>query len=158
MSAPRAAELAPLAAACNAYWQAWSARDADALLDLWDLQDGAATYVPADASDRVLGGLAVGDYLRQRAQAFEVIQMRPALLKPRRLAADLGAAFAVVDWAHRRRAEARLVGGTIRVAAVLRKRDSSWRLCHYAEAPVAPLVELRQFYQRIAADGHEALS
>ncbi len=158
MSTSFAAELAPIAAACNAFWQAWSARDDAALVNLWDLDDAAATYVPADAPDRILGGRAIADYLRQRVQDFQDIRMRPAILKPRRLKADLGAAFAVLDWAHRRRAGELPVGGTIRVAAVLRQSEETWRFCHYAEAPVAPLVELRQFYQRIAADGHEAWS
>ena len=86
---------------------------------------------------------------------FETIRMRPQTVHSRHLNDDLGAVFAVIDWALRKNESTPLMGGSIRISAVLRRANERWRLCHYAEAPVAPLVELRRFYQKIAADGHQ---
>jgi hypothetical protein len=36
---------------------------------------------------------------------------------------------------------------------MMRAQAGCWRVFHYAEAPLAPLLELQAFYEAIAADG-----
>jgi len=150
-------ETTPIRAAAEAFWVAWSGRDVAGLTELWDTDDPASSYLPAESEQRLIGAAAVNQHVIATIERFETIRMRPKVVYPRRLKQDLGSIFAVVDWALRETAGAPPMGGTIRVSAVLRLRGGAWRMSHYAEAPLAPLVELRKFYQKVAADGHEAL-
>lgn len=147
----------PIGQTADAFWDAWSRRDADELINLWDTDDPASSYLPAESEQRLFGPAAVEQYVGATIKRFETIRQRPQLVYPRRLKQDLGSIFAVVDWALRESAASTAFGGTIRVSAVLRSRGDAWHISHYAEAPLAPLVELRKFYQKVAADGHEAL-
>lgn len=151
------AEIKPIQHAAEAFWEAWSQRNTGELIKLWDSQDEVSSYLPAEHEHRLVGSDPIKKYLTDTVQRFETIRMRSRLVHPRRLNQDLGSIFAIVDWALRETATAQPIGGTIRVSAVLRQRKQRWHICHYAEAPLAPIVELRQFYQKIAVDGHEAL-
>ena len=151
-------ETDELRATVEAFCSAWSARDQAALTRLWDDDDPACSYLPARSEQRLIGAAAVQAFIARTLSTFAVIRMRPRSLHVRRLGEALGAAFAEVDWALKGAAAGPPLGGTIRVSAVLRRHGGRWRLAHYAEAPLAPLVELRRFYQKVAADGHEALS
>lgn len=150
-------ETDPIRGAAEAFWDAWSRRNRDELSELWDTDDPASSYLPAESEQRLIGTDAVRRHVTATVERFEIIRMRPKLVHPRRLKQDLGSIFAVVDWALRETATTSPMGGTIRVSAVLRSRGEAWRISHYAEAPLAPLVELRRFYQKVAIDGHEAL-
>ena len=147
----------PIRQTATSFWSAWCQRDAEALLRLWDTADPACSYLPAESEHRLVGAAAIGNFFDATLQNFEVIRMRPKRPHPRRLSPDLGSVFSELDWAMARDLESPVFGGTIRVLAVLRNGARGWRLCHYAEAPLAPLVELRSFYQKVAADGHGAL-
>ena len=150
-------ETQPVVDACKIFWRAWCDRNIDRLRGSWAMDDPACSYLSADAPQRVVGSDAVQAYLAQRLRTLQLIRMAPRTVCPRRLSPNLGAVFAVVDWAHQTHEASVPLGGTLRISAVLRRRDQIWQLCHYAEAPLAPLVELRRFYQQIAADGHEAI-
>jgi hypothetical protein len=144
----------PIVDACEGFWRSWCDRDIHGLIQRWDMDDPDSSYLPADSVQRHIGATAITAYLTRQVQTFPLIRMGSRLLRPRRLGDDLGAAFAVVDWARQGSDGSAPLGGRVRIVAVLRRRGDQWRLCHYAEAPLAPLVALRQFYQQIAADGH----
>ena len=147
-----------LAAVVEAFYSAWSARDQQRLLAMWATDDPACSYLPAKAERRLIGADAVTGFIAERTTTFQTIRMRPHNIHLRRLTDDLGSLFAEVDWALKKTSTSKAIGGTLRVSGVLRRSAGSWRFCHYAEAPLAPLVELRGFYQTIGADGHEALT
>ena len=151
------ADTQPIVDGCSAFWQAWCERDSAGLVGAWDMDDEAGSYLPADEPHKLVGAAAVRGYMTMQLQRFALIRMRPQQVCPRRLKDDLGTVFAVLDWARQSGEGLAPVGGTLRISAVLRRRADHWRVCHYAEAPLAPLVELRSFYQQIAADGHEAI-
>jgi hypothetical protein len=148
----------PIVDACDRFWRAWCDRDIHGLVAGWDMDDPESSYLPADSIQRHVGATAIAAYLTRQVQGFPLIRMHSRGLRPRRLGDDLGAAFAVVDWARQGSDGSAPLGGTLRICAVVRRKHGQWRLCHYAEAPLAPLVELRHFYQQIAAEGHEAES
>lgn len=150
--------LQAVESALRAFWSAWAARDTEELLGLWDSDDPSCSYLPAGSDERLWGADAVQTYFNATVTRTRLVRARPRSVYPRLLNPELGSAFAELDWARRSDSSARAVGGTLRVAAVLRYRDygTGWRLCHYAEAPLAPIIELRRFYQQIASDGHGA--
>ena len=151
-------ETGVVSATAEAFWDAWSRRRADRLMELWDRDDRLSSYLPAESEHRLIGAEAVERHVLATLERFETVRMRPQAVYPRRLKQDLASIFAIVDWALRETPAAAAMGGTIRVSAVMRLRGDAWRFSHYAEAPLAPLVELRRFYQKVAADGHEALA
>jgi len=150
-------DVKPVREAVEKFWSAWCARDLAALTAAWDEADPDCSYLAAELENRLVGAVEVYSFMHETITAFDVICMRPKLIYPRRLNANLGSVFAVVDWALQKSEASEFIGGTVRISAVMRRGDELWRLCHYAECPVAPLVELRQFYQSIAADGHRAM-
>ena len=149
-----AGDVTPIQHMAESFWQAWSDRDSAQLVSLWDMSDGGCSYLPAESPERLMGPAAVSNWFAATTTEFATIRMRPKAVHPRRLNADLGALFAEIDWLLCRNEAATPIGGSIRISAVVRGTDDGWRLCHYAEAPLAPIVELRRFYQKIATDGH----
>jgi len=148
----------PVQQAAERFWSAWCARDLAALTAAWDGDDEDCSYLSAALEHRLVGAVDVCSLMHETVAEFDVIRMQPKLVCPRRLNANLGSVFAVVDWALQKLEVSECIGGTVRVSAVVRRSNKIWRLCHYAECPVAPLVELRQFYQSVAADGHRTVS
>ena len=98
-----------------------------------------------------MGVGSVEKYIDALCGMFGEVRHRPGKVIVKRLSEDIGLAFYVLDWAV---ADARgPIGGQCRVTAVWKKQDERWTLTHYAEAPLAPLVELKEFYQHVAAEG-----
>ncbi len=151
-------DVAPIEKTAASFWNAWSDRNAENLVGLWDMGDDGCSYLPAESPTRLVGPAAVESWFSGTTAAFATICMRPTAVYPRRLNPDLGGLFAEIDWLMCRDNTAMAIGGSIRISAVMRLTDEGWRICHYAEAPLAPIVELRRFYQKVAADGHEAMA
>ncbi len=147
----------PIQQAAESFWRAWSERDASGIRAWWDMDDEECSYLPAESERRLIGPESVTEFISSTIEAFQTIRMRPRSIHPRRLNDRLGCLFAELDWGFLRDPAAEPMGGSVRISGVLRRTEAGWRLCHYAEAPLAPLVELRRFYQAVAADGHEAL-
>ena len=137
--------------AVRSWTAAWSSRNKLAVLSLWDDKDPDASYLPAEREETLVGAEAVEGYVNALCDLFSTIRHRPDSLIVKQLEDDLGLAFYVLDWAV---ADSRgPIGGRCRVTAIWRKQDGDWKLTHYAEAPLAPLVELKEFYQHVAAQG-----
>jgi len=150
------AETAPLADLLAAWAAAWRARVAGRIIALWDKADAESFYLPAGSVEAYRGTAVVGLVQRRCLTAAE-IGYRPHGLHLRRLAPELGLAFFQLDWAERAQdpAQGRItrVGGRVRVSMLMRPKDDAWRIFHYAEAPLAPLLELQAYYEAVAADG-----
>ena len=135
-----------------AQWAAaWCARDADAVLALWDDQDSESNYLAGEQETSMTGAEAVRGYVTSLCEAFHTIRHRPETVIAKNLGDGIGLVFYVLDWAVANEREP--IGGRCRVTGVWRYRNGQWRLFQYSEAPLAPLVELRQFYHVVAAEG-----
>ncbi len=130
---------------------AWFAHDADAVLALWDDEDPESNYLPAEEDSSMTGAGAVRGYVTSLCETFDTILHRPETVIAKVLGDGIGLTFYVLDWAVINKRGP--FGGRCRVTAVWRYRDGHWKLTQYSEAPLAPLVELRQFYQKVAAEG-----
>jgi hypothetical protein len=149
-------DVAPLEATLAAWATAWRNASATQVLALWDKTDRAAWYLPADGGDPYIGAAVVG-YVQRRCGTARAIGYRTRDAHLRRLHADLGLAFFVLDWSEAAPARPAPVGGTLRVTLLMRPTPDGWRVFHYAEAPLAPLLELQAFYERIAAEGFDGM-
>ena len=145
-----------IAAAVTAFCAAWSARDPAALLALWDRDDAAAIYLPAGNAAPLVGAPAIEGYIRAGCGMARVL-MRAEAVHARQLAADLGLAYFPLAWAMQDKPARKAIGGRVRATMLLRRSGGAWRIFHYAEAPLAPLLTLQAFYEAVAADGLEAI-
>ncbi len=148
-------EFTPVREAVDAWTAAWSVRDPDALMSLWDTDDAEASYLAAENDAPLTSADAVRSYMRMMCDVFSDIRHRAEGVITREITADLGMAFYSVAWMVRDRRGP--IGGTCRVTSVWRRHGEVWRCCHYAEAPLAPLLELQRYYEAIADDGLDAI-
>jgi hypothetical protein len=144
----------------TAWAAAWQDRTASRLINLWDRADTDSWYLPAGRVEPVIGNSVVG-HLQRKCLNIPGVTYRPTSPHVRELTADLGLAFFELEWSElivAPHAEApECIGGRVRVTLLARKRDAVWRIFHYAEAPLAPLLELQAYYEAVAADGLEAM-
>jgi ketosteroid isomerase-like protein len=147
-----------LEACFPAFCDAWSDRDLPRVLDMWDWQDGGCSWLGATHEARLFGPQDIRRHMKETFDAHDVHQLRPGVVSVRSLAPDLGSWFAETDWAISQESGKPPIAGTFRVSGIVRLREGRWLLCHYAESPLAPIIELRQFYQAVARDGHEAMT
>lgn len=137
--------------AVQAWVTAWCDRNPEDIMALWDSEDEDARYLPGEREQALTDAASVKDYVVSLCGLFHTIRHRPGQLIAKQVSEDVGLVFYVLDWAV---ADARgPIGGQCRVTAVWRKCEGQWKLTEYAEAPVAPLVELKEFYQHVAAEG-----
>ncbi|MBT4739893.1 MAG: SnoaL-like domain-containing protein [Rhodospirillaceae bacterium] len=149
------ANTGPIETAVTAWVTAWSELDSKKLLNLWDNTDDQATYLPAERVDPLIGNSSVSGYVNSLCTHFDQVRHRAEDAVYRRLSEDTGLAFYTLAWMF---SDARgPIGGTCRVTAVWRQHGNLWRLFHYAEAPLAPLLELKNFYESVASEGLDAI-
>lgn len=145
----------PVSAAVRAWTAAWSARDPDTLLKMWDADDAEAIYLPAEKTAPLKSLSDISEYVTITCTLFTDIRHRAEHVITRQIAGNTGLAFYSLAWMVK---DGRgPVGGTCRVTSVWRQRGAEWRCCHYAEAPLAPLLELQHYYEAVAEDGFEAI-
>jgi hypothetical protein len=143
-------DAAPLGDLVAAWAAAWESRVAARIIALWDKADAESYYLPAGSVEAYQGPAVVG-LVQRRCLAAAEIGYRPRGLHIRLLNPDLGLAFFQLDWSER--GQAGRLGGRVRVSMLMRRKSEGWRMFHYAEAPLAPLLELQAFYEAVAADG-----
>ena len=149
-------DTAPALQLLDAFTTAWCARDASAVTALFDADDIAVTCLLADAIDPAIGMSAIGADLATRCAATTRIVLRCHDIAARRLADEVISAFFLVDRGHTDSGGV-LIGRQVRATLVARRRPTGWRIAHYAEAPLAPLLELQAYYERVAAAGLDAI-
>ena len=141
----------PIEDVVQAWSEAWNARDLDAVMGLWDEDDPDSTYIPAEKDAPLIGHAVVRDYVQSLCTIFDTVRHRPESIIVKRLADNISLSFYVLDWAVADRRGP--IGGRYRITGLWRKRGDDWKLTQYSEAPLAPLIELKEFYQRVVADG-----
>ncbi len=144
-----------------AWATAWEQRSAARIIALWDVSDTASWYLPAGSAEPSLGSAVVGLIQRRCLNAAE-IGYRAHHLQCRRLAPDVGLVFFELTRSERpvgqHHDQPHPIGDQVRVTMVMRQSEKGWRIFHYAEAPLAPLLELQAYYEDIAIEGLNNIS
>ena len=130
-----------------AYERAWGAKDFAGLEALWDADEPAPMYVPEESPQPLLGWQAIRDYWAVTAKWIERIQVTTSDLHLRQLSPTVMLALYQMHWDARIGGQAP-IGNDVRVFALLRRTSNGWRFCHYSEAPLASMVQVRQMHQR----------
>jgi ketosteroid isomerase-like protein len=150
------ADTAPLETAVAAWAAAWRNASAGQVAALWDRADSSAWFLTSDGVEPFVGAAVIGA-IQRRCVSSHRIDYDVSGLHLRRLGGDLGLAFFEARWRERGNERAVPLGRRVRVTLLLRRRPEGWRVFHYAEAPLAPLLELQAFYEQVAAEGFAAM-
>lgn len=133
---------------------AWRAGDRIALRELWDELEPQPVYIAGDA-DPLIGWEAIDRYLQATFLALSRVQLSSSGHLVQQIADGLALAWFDLDWAAS--GSRGPIGGSMQVSAVLRQaKAGGWRFVHWVEAPLAPLPQLIQLYERAAQRPDEA--
>ncbi|MSO98690.1 MAG: DUF4440 domain-containing protein [Rhodospirillaceae bacterium] len=145
-------DTAPLVDIVKAWTQAWGACAPAKVIALWDNTDAESWYLDAGHANSAMGP-AVKGVIERKCARLHSLDYRPVNPHLRRLGPDLGMAFFQLRWREQRDGHSLPLGGTLRVTMMMRRLSEGWRVFHYAEAPLAPLLELQGYYEKIATEG-----
>ena len=151
---------ADVKAAIAAWALAWQERSSARLIALWDRADSESWFLPAGSVEPYIGPAIIG-CLQRKCLSATALGYVPGPIHLRIVSDDVALCFFPLSWSEDlpepTSGTLQRFGGQVRVTALLRRRDAVWRLFHYAEAPLAPLLELQAFYESVAADGLDAM-
>ena len=144
------ADIAPILDSLCARWNALALASIE---ELWDPDEAVPYALPQETRAPVIGWEALRDYWAKGAARLRRASMRWWDLHTKPLGPDLAVALYRMHWNGDIVGFDGLVGVDSRVTAVFRRREARWRICHYVEAPAAPMLHLLQYYaQSVDAD------
>ena len=132
----------------DAYFEAWNVYDVAAMRALWDTAEEQVIYLAEEAEPHI-GWSAVERYWGvDRSKAERLLTWRD--LTAIHAGADVAIAFFHCNWSTflpGNRLYPKPFGGPVRISMVLRRKPEGWRAIHYAEAPLASLIQLRRAHE-----------
>ncbi len=135
----------------------WRSLELDRLEALWD-KSRAPLYIAEEASAIHTSFEAIREYWDfTRSTIVKMgLELGPPEIVP--LSADLVTAVYTLHWECLMKGQKSPVGGDNRASAVLRRVEDKWLFTQYIEAPLAPIVYMRQLYERSVGAGFGAAS
>jgi SnoaL-like domain len=143
--------MTPLEAEIDAllarYYERFGAMDFDGARATWDTSDPQPTYLAEEIDDFLRDWRAIEGYWAASQAAMSRLASRHWEVRARQLTDELATATWRLHWNAQVIGQDRPVGGDVRVTGVFRRLAGGWRLFHYVEAPLAPIIYVRKLYQ-----------
>jgi len=130
----------------------WRDLDLAALESLWDTTR-APFYIAEEAGEIHTSFEAIRAYWAFTRSIIEKMDLRLGRAELVSLGPDLLTAVYSLHWECLIKGQKAPVGGDNRACAVLRRIEGSWRFTQYIEAPLAPIVYIRQLYEQSVRPG-----
>jgi hypothetical protein len=124
----------------------WNTLDLPAIEKLWDAGEAQPYALPQEMRQALVGWPALRGYWTSAAARLRRASMRWWDLHVKPLGPDLAVALYQMHWNGDIVGFDGVVGVDSRVTAVFRRRRDRWLLCHYVEAPAAPMLHLMRYY------------
>ncbi|RED16786.1 nuclear transport factor 2 family protein [Parasphingopyxis lamellibrachiae] len=152
-----------ISAYLDAYFEAWNAYDVPAMRALWDESEDNPVYLAEECAPHHGWDAILAYWGVDRSQSERLLTWRD--LSVTHASTDVAIAFFHANWSTYipgNRLYPRPFGGPVRITMVLRKKAEGWRAIHYAEAPLASIIQLREaheaavdpaLHERLAAKG-----
>jgi hypothetical protein len=135
--------------------QAWNTRNFAGLRELWDTSR-EPVYVAEEALTPCLSWPDLDAYWSATERGSRSIRIALSDIVLRPLSCELIAAIYSMHWDFLATNAAKPVGGDVRVYAIFRRTSLGWRFAQYIEAPLAPIVYMRELYERQVTAGFVA--
>ncbi|MBT4738921.1 MAG: SnoaL-like domain-containing protein [Rhodospirillaceae bacterium] len=142
MGTPTEDIAATLAELCGC----WNRLDQPAIRDLWDSEETEPYFLPQEIKEPIIGWDGLAAYYATAQARLVRCSMRTWDIHAKLLSPDLAVALYQMHWNGEIKGFDHLFGIDSRVTALFRKRDDRWLICHYVEAPAAPMLHLQKYY------------
>jgi hypothetical protein len=129
------------------YYERFGAMDFAGTRAAWDTDDPHPTYLAEEIDDFLRDWPAIDAYWAASQAAMSSLSSRHWAVQARRVSDELATATWRLHWNAQVVGQATPVGGDVRVSGVFRRRAAGWRLFHYIEAPLAPIIYMRKLYE-----------
>ena len=132
------------------YERAWRGGNYEALRILWDSEEPEPIYVPEESAP-LIGWPAIDAYFAGNRKVLANVAVRTWDHHVRALGTDTAILFYQMHW-NAKIVDGSLIGGDVRVSALVRHTAAGWRFFHYVEAPPAAMVQMRQMLRHNCDD------
>ncbi|MCZ8132878.1 MAG: nuclear transport factor 2 family protein [Steroidobacteraceae bacterium] len=149
MDEPRASLDALLAD----YYARFGAFDVAGMKAHWDTDDPEPVYLAEEIGGFLHDWPSIEKYWDDTRRGLSRLAARHWDLRARRLGDDLAIGTWRMHWDCHVVGQPKPVGGEVRVTATFRHLESGWKLIHYVEAPLAPIVYVRALYEQQVTAG-----
>jgi hypothetical protein len=124
----------------------WTRLEHEHLIDLWDKDEAEPYALPQERTEPLIGWDALSGYYSTAKARLVRCSMRVWDIHAKLLSDDLAVALYQMHWNGEIKGFDHLFGIDSRVTATFRNRGAGWRICHYVEAPAAPMLHLQRYY------------
>jgi hypothetical protein len=128
---------------------AWAEHDFDTLRELWSLAPEPIVYL-AEEAEFARSRLELEDYWARTAAGIHEVRANYVLDSVACLSAELYVATFRNEWAARDRPGDEMIAGTCRGMLIVEALADGIRPRIYVEAPMAPLLYIRELYKLVA--------
>lgn len=129
------------------YYERFGAMDFAGTRSCWDTDDPRPTYLAEEIDDFLHDWPAIDAYWKASQAAMSKLSSRHWALRARIVTDELATATWRIHWNAQVIGQAKPVGGDVRVTGMFRRKRDGWRLFHYVEAPLAPIIYVRKLYE-----------
>jgi hypothetical protein len=126
------------------------ATDHPRMRTLWDPDLAAPVYLAEESQELITDWPSMDRYFALTAEVLSMVRARYQLQSVVPLGGDLVTAYCRMEWQGVMPPDPDRIGGYVRVIAVLRKTAPGWRFVSYVEAPMAPIMYIRDLYKLVA--------
>lgn len=126
--------------------ECWTHKDLQAIRGLWDTDQAGPHLMPQEKDQPILSWPSFDDYLITAEARLHRCSMRFWDLNVKPLGSNHAAAIYQMHWNGKIRGFEKPIGIDSRVSAVFHFRHGRWLICHYVEAPPAPMLHMQRSY------------
>ncbi|MBP03067.1 MAG: hypothetical protein CMM25_09690 [Rhodospirillaceae bacterium] len=142
-------ELEKIIIASLQLWNdSWYSSDFDGVIKLWDDQDKQPYFLSANQMRPLTKFIAIRSYIEESCKYYDSIQNKVSGLIIKGLDPNTALTFYKLQLVKTK--EEQSTTGNVRTTVIWRRLKNDWKVFHYSEAPLAPLIELQNFYEEIA--------
>lgn len=124
----------------------WTRLDQPAIRDLWDPEEAEPYFLPQEIMEPIIGWNDLTSYYTNAKARLVRCSMRVWDINVKLVGPDLAVALYQMHWNGEIKGFDHLFDIDSRVTALFRKRGDRWLICHYVEAPAAPMLHLQKYY------------
>ena len=128
----------------------WRARDFKRMRSFWGKNLPAPMYLPEEKKEFITSWEAFDNYFAATAGGSQggVVTYKP--LTAMALSPDHEMVAFELEWTTKLVGEAQAIGGSVRGFALVHDDGADWKLKAYIEAPLAPIIYMRELYGLVA--------
>jgi hypothetical protein len=123
----------------------WKLTDSNAVLRLWDGRDKHPYFLSGNHIIPLTSFSAIKLYIEERCAYYDAIENRISGLIVKNLDRETMLTFYNLHWMETKKGKC--MSGHVRTTVIWKHLKNYWKIFHYSEAPIAPLIALQNFYE-----------